>query len=218
MPLSDRWTFVGGVWNNITTAQHDEEVGSWNEMDPFFTLAYAINPKTEFSATYSPFISPPNAFETEHNIEFALKYSGVELGEGATLNPYAKLFWAVEGDSTVVTGKKGDTFYVELGIVPTFKYNAVSDYPMTVTFPTYFHVGPSEYWGGDNNFGVVSTGVNVNIPLTKMIPVRYGVWSVDIGANYYYLANGSLVDAATILGSGDGRNWGVGYLNLGFKF
>jgi hypothetical protein len=27
MPLSDQWTFVGGIWNNITTAQNDEEVG-----------------------------------------------------------------------------------------------------------------------------------------------------------------------------------------------
>src|SRR3546814_6872254 len=84
--------------------------------------------------------------DLEHNIEFSAKYSDNPGGDFA-INPYAKLFWAVESkSSTVVLGKAGGTFDIELGAVPTVKAGAI-----TLSAPTWITVGPKTYWG---------TGVN----------------------------------------------------------
>ncbi len=66
------------------------------------------------------FISPPGNFNTEHNIEFSLRYEdNMRWLSRISLNPYAKLFFTFSGDSTVVLGKV-PSFDVELGVVPTW--------------------------------------------------------------------------------------------------
>src|SRR3546814_18279224 len=75
------------------------------------------------------------------------------------INPYAKLFWAVESkSSTVVLGKAGGTFDIELGAVPTVKAGAI-----TLSATTWITVGPKAYWGTgvnqDGNVGVMRTGL-----------------------------------------------------------
>jgi hypothetical protein len=225
MPIGDlgflkNFTLVGGVWNSITTNQHDEAVGSWNEMDFFFSMSADIAPQVNATLTYGAWSFPQSTLakpETEHNIDLKVTYADKWFGPDFSLNPYIDIFWAVAGSSTVVLGKQGDTGYLEVGVVPTFKVNAIKGLPMTVTFPTYFSVGPSEYWGGDNNFGLASTAVNVSIPLT-MIPARYGNWHVDFGAQYYHLLNGTLLDAGTLLSGNDERNIVRGYVGFGFSF
>ncbi|MGC4033069.1 MAG: hypothetical protein QM754_15300 [Tepidisphaeraceae bacterium] len=215
IPLTNDFTFIGGVWNSFNTHQNDPEVNSYNEIDPFATLSYKFD-QWEFSGTYVAFISPAGDYETEHNIEFAAKYSD-KWFDGFSINPYAKFFWAVSGDSTVVLGRKGDTFDVEIGAVPTMKFLESSKYPVTLTVPTFFTVGPKNFWGGDQNFGVFSTGVNAQVPLT-FIPKRYGDWHASVGVNYYYLINDNLQDAAELLGSGDDRNRFVGSISIGMSF
>lgn len=215
IPIDDTFTLVGGVWNSINTNQDDDEVGAYNEIDPFISLSAKLN-DFELSVTYVAFISPPNAFETEHNIEFGLKYSDKWI-DGFAFNPYVKFFWAVAGDSTVVLGSEGDTFDVEIGVVPAFTVAKDSDYPITFTFPTWITVGPEDFWGGDQNVGVFSTGVSAQIPLT-FIPARYGNWHASAGVQYYYLINDNLVEAADILGSGDDRDHLVGTVSVGMSF
>lgn len=219
LPLDETFTLIGGVWNSINTNQDDPEVGSYNEIDPFITLSAKLG-DFELSGTYVPFISPAGAFETEHNIEFALKYSDKWFGD-LTINPYAKFFWAVSGDSTVVTGRRGDTFDVELGVNPSYTFGKDQQYPVTVSVPTFITVGPENFWGGsdngDGNFGVFSTGVNVSIPLA-FVPGRFGKWHVGAGVSYYYLINDNLVTAAEIVGTGDDRSRFVGSVEIGLSF
>ena len=212
-------TFVGGVWSSINSAQSDERVGSWNEFDIFFSLSADIAPQLNATLTYGAWNFPQSTLakpETEHNIDLKIAYADKWFGPDFSLNPYVDLFWAVEGSSTVVLGKEGDTGYIELGIVPTIKVNA-GGYPITLTFPTYFSFGPSEYWGGDNNFGVLSTAVNASMPL-KFIPAKYGNWTVNAGVQYYNFLNGTLLDAGTLLSGNTERNFFRGYVGIGFSF
>src|SRR3546814_10013581 len=65
-------------------------------------------------------------YTTLFRSEFSAKYSDNPGGDFA-INPYAKLFWAVESkSSTVVLGKAGGTFDIELGAVPTEKAGAIT--------------------------------------------------------------------------------------------
>ena len=215
IPIDSTFTVIGGVWNSINTHQDDPSVGAYNEIDPFITLDAKLG-DFDLSATYVAFISPAGNFETEHNAEFALKYSDKWFKDFA-INPYAKFFWAISGDSTVVTGRKGDTFDVELGVAPSYTFLKETEYPITVTVPTFITVGPENFWGGDQNFGVFNTSVNFTVPLS-FIPAKYGHWHAGVGVSYYYLINDELVNAADILGCNRDRNRLVGSCEIGFNF
>lgn len=225
LPIGDlgflkNFTLVGGVWNSITTNQHDPNVGSWNEMDFFFSMGADVAPQLNATLTYGSWNFPQSTLakpQTEHNIDLKIAYADKWFGPDFSLNPYVDLFWAVAGSSTVVLGETGQTGYLEVGVVPTIKVNAIQGYPMTVSFPTYVSVGPSEYWGGESNFGVLSTAVNVTMPLA-FIPSRYGHWHADFGVQYYNLLNGTLLDAGTLLSGNTDRNIFRGYVGFGVGF
>lgn len=208
----------GGTWTDLNPGFGDVNTDSVNEFDFFVGISGNITDKLKAGIEYSQFISGQNAFDDERNIEFSLKYSDGAPGAKLTFNPYAKLFWAVDGDSTVVLGKKGKTFDIELGAVPTYKLPGV-----TLSAPTWVTVGPKTYWGSksdlidDKNFGVFSTGIKGAVPLKF---ITGGASAAVYGqVQYYHLINDNLVVAKSILNSGaDNRNhvvFGAG-INIGF--
>jgi hypothetical protein len=179
-----------------------------------------IAPQLNATLTYGAWSFPQSTLakpETEHNLDLKIAYADKWFGPDFAINPYVDLFYAVAGSSTVVLGKAGDTGYIEVGIVPTFKFKAIEAYPITLSFPTYVSFGGSEYWGGDNNFGVLSSAVNASVPLA-FIPTRYGNWHADFGVQYYNLLNGTLLDAGTLLSGNTERNIFRGYVGIGFSF
>lgn len=212
--LTPDTSIVVGTWNDVNiNNQHDPYVEAWNEFDWFIGANTNIG-KWALGLQYVEFISPPNNFVTEKNAELSVVYNDGEAGDALVWKPYAKWFYAISGDSTVVLGKKGGTYDVELGLTPTWKTGS-----FVVTFPTWVTVGPDEYWGGDNgNVGVVSTGVNVKYPLG--IPQKFGKWYVDAGVQYYHLVNDSLVDAQVLtVGASKGdANLYLGSIGIGFGF
>jgi len=234
LPLGDAGVFknlavVSGVWNSINTHQSDTNVGPWNEMDFFVAVNSTVANDFNLSLTYGAWNFPQSTEakpSTEHNIDLKISYNDSKLwgNSGFALNPYVDLWWAVSGSSTVVLGKQGDTGYVELGIAPSYTFKQMKDYPVTVTVPTYFSVGPEGYWGAaesggtpDGNFGVFSTAINASMPLS-CIPARYGHWHVDAGVSYFYLINDNLLDAGNILSGNDDRSVFVGSMGIGFNF
>lgn len=211
--------FHAGTWTDINPgySKADGNITAVNEFDYFFGVDYNVLPKLNVGVEYSEFISgqPSVAFKNEHNIEFHAKYKD-SPDKGFTINPYAKLFWAAWGkSSTVVLGKAGDTFDIELGAVPTVKTGAV-----TLSAPSWITVGPKTYWGTgankDGNVGVISTGLKASIP----VPFTSGASASVYGfAQYYHLVNDNLVAAKAILNSGDDSRdhvvFGAG-INIGF--
>ncbi|MET0137121.1 MAG: hypothetical protein ABW192_01915, partial [Sphingobium sp.] len=118
-------TFHAGTWVDLNPgySRADGNITAVNEFDFFFGVDGNIAKNLNLGVEYSQFISgqPSVAFQDERNIEFALKYSDNPTGK-VSINPYAKLFWAFSSrSSTVVLGKAGGTFDVELGAVPTYK-------------------------------------------------------------------------------------------------
>lgn len=214
-------TFHAGTWVDLNPGYNKKEnKTSVNEFDFFVGVGGYVAPKVEVGAEYIQFISgqPSNAFKTERNIEFSLKYHDGDKDSPITINPYAKLFWAVDSrSSTVVTGKAGGTFDVELGVVPTVKAG-----PATVSFPTWITVGPKTYWGNtsdaisDSNFGVVSTGLKAETPLTFL---KGGAGaSIYAQVQYYHLINDNLEAARFIVSKSTGRDKVVFGAGISFGF
>jgi hypothetical protein len=143
-------------------------------------------------------------------------------------NPYIRLFWAISGDSTIVVGRRGNTYYVELGMTPTLVFNKCV--PITFLAPTWISMGPANFWNGGklalkkekSHFGVFSTGIKSMISL-KFIPQSLGSWYLDLGMQYYYLINDNLLQAQLFTLDLSSikfakRNVCVGYAGLGFEF
>jgi hypothetical protein len=211
-----------GTWVDINPSYNRaENITALNEFDWFVGISGNIAPKLEAGVEYSEFISgqPSVAFKPERNIEFSLKYHDGGKDSKVTINPYAKFFWAVDSkSSTVVLGKAGDTFDVELGMAPTIKVGGGS-----LSAPTWITVGPKTYWGNksdgikDSNFGVFSTGVKGSIPISVF---KGGGASASLYAQlqYYHLINDNLEAARFILTRSTGNDkltFGAG-ISVGF--
>lgn len=210
-----------GTWTDINPgySRTDGNITAVNEFDYFVGIDMDIAPKLNAGVEYVQFISGQSsvAFKDERNIEFSLKYKDGSKDSPYSINPYAKLFWAFDSkSSTVVLGKAGGTFDVELGAVPTYKTPG-----LTLSAPTWFTVGPKSYWGTgaskDGNFGVISTGLKASTPLSFL----KGAAGANVYAQvqYFHLINDNLVAAKAILNSGDSkRNHVVFGMGLGFGF
>ena len=230
----------GYVWNDLWSEQKptNKSVGSWNEFDWAVGMTVKFAQNWKFGVEYVEFVSPPGNFSIERNIEFTLAYDDSSWWGGGpfTLNPYVKLFYAVSsGSSTVVTGKAGGTYDVELGIVPTLDMKRYLGIPLQLSAPTWITVGPSDYWnasGGTalcgtsfcstDNVGVFSTGLSGKLAL-DWVPARYGKWYAKAGFQYYDFLNDNLQRAQqTTLGISNFANthkdYVVGYGGLGFSF
>ncbi|MDB5330430.1 MAG: hypothetical protein JWP03_1581 [Phycisphaerales bacterium] len=237
LPIGDigflkNFTAVTGVWNNIATAQNDAAVGPWNEMDYFASFSANVLKDFSLTFTYSPWNFPQSTLNkphTEHNIDLKISYDDSGFwNKNFALNPYVDLWYEISGSSTVALGSNGNTGYFELGIVPTYTIKAIPDYPITLTFPTYFSVGPKDYWGrggtglgvdasSDGNFGLASIAINGSIPLS-FIPTRYGHWHGDLGVKYEYLINSTLLRAGTALTGNTERSVWIGSAGFGVNF
>ncbi len=212
-------SLVAGIWNDIDTDQHAGDVGSWNEFDWFAGFNLTLAQDWTAGVQYVQFISPPGNFNDEQNIEFSLKYD--DHLAPIKLNPYIKLFYAVSGDSTVITGSKGGTFDVEIGAAPTYSVELGAQ-PVTFSAPTWITVGPSDFWGGTDNWGVFTTGIEARTPLS-FIPPQLGHWQLHAGVQYYNMLNDRLILAQHLAGTtpadGEGhRNEFVYSVGFGFGF
>jgi hypothetical protein len=230
-PLGDvgpvkKLAFVGGIWNAVDTyeAKSNPRGGPWDEMDVFASFSGTVANDFGLTLTYGAWNFPQTTGpHTEHNIDLKISYSDHFLGDsGISLNPYVDCWWAVSGSSTVVLGRAGGTGYFEPGIVPTYTYKGIANYPMTFTFPTYISVGPSTYWDAHNTitnsiFGVFSASADVQVPL-PFIPAKYGFWHADAGVTYDYLINDSLLAAGTILSGNTDHNCLLGSVGFGVNF
>ena len=218
--------FVGGIWNAVDTyeAKSNPRGGAWDEMDVFASFSGTVANDFGLNLTYGAWNFPQTGGpHTEHNLDLKFTYSDHFLGDsGISINPYIDCWWAIAGSSTVVLGRKGGTGYFEPGIVPTYTFKGVPNYPMTFTVPTYVSVGPRTYWDAarafkSSSFGLFSISANVQVPLA-FIPAKYGFWHADAGVTYDYLISDALLAAGTIVSGNTDHNCFLGSVGFGVNF
>jgi hypothetical protein len=243
MVLPADFSLVAGVWNDLDSFTQSTKpgAGAWQEEDFFAGINYQATKQLKLSLTYDiwtfPGGPPP---DTEQNLEFTAAYDDGSPGAAFSWQPHATIFWAVTSPSSVVTlgrpANDGTTAYLELGLTPTYAFKSV---PVTLTMPSWFSVGPSEFWCDQSptglnalvvvptkgrgcsgsNFGVFSTGLTATTPLS-FIPKAYGSWRAYAGFQYFNLLNGALVDAQLLtIGNGEGhRNVVNAFAGIGVGF
>jgi hypothetical protein len=242
----------GAVWSDLWSDQHDVHVGSWNEFDWWLGMTVTFAQNWTFGAQYIELIPPAADLATsfpaiEKNMEFSLSYDDTSWGWLISFHPYVKLWYALSGPSTVVLGKMGGTYDVEIGIVPTLDTQKYTGVPLVLTAPTWVTVGPSSYWNRNDgttnacgplssspcalgNAGVFTTGLQGKLALDAVVPKRLGKWYVKAGGRYYHIINEALLAAQEFTGAAGGaagvlgtfpnahRDVFVGFAGIGFGF
>jgi hypothetical protein len=220
-PITDV-SFVLGTWTDFNPGYESGNKNVVNEFDWFTGFSTLIGKEVKAGVQYVEFDSPQRAFHVEHNVETSLSFDDSAYLKPISIQPYIKLFFAAAGSSTVVTGRKGKTFDVEIGAVPKLDLHPYG-VPLILTAPTWFTVGPKSYWGDDGgNLGVFSTGLKATYPLT-FIPASWGGWYADTGIQYYHIINNQLLVAQTLVGTAqpgtnEHRNFGIWSVGFGMSF
>jgi hypothetical protein len=205
---------VGALFN-LYSQPNASTSGIFRELDWWAGTNLTLQDGIVLGVEFSQFVSPKAAYTTDSNIEFSAVSPPLAITPAFSVSPYGKLFWNAAGASVTVTGKEGQ-FDVELGVHPVYDLTG-QGIPLTLSFPTWITVGPSDFWGGGGDFGVFTTGVSAKTPLS-FIPARYGAWYADIGGQYYHEINDELLVAQTALGVDRRRDVFVGTFGIGFGF
>jgi hypothetical protein len=204
-----------GTLFNLYSRPNASTSGVFRELDWWAGTNLTLQDGVDLGVEFSQFVSPKAAYTTDSNIEFSAVFPPLAVTPAFSVAPYGKLFWNASGASVTVTGKEHQ-FDVELGLHPVIDLSG-ENIPLTLAFPTWVTVGPSDFWGGGGDFGVFTTGVTAKTPLS-FIPAQYGTWYVDAGAQYYHLINSELLTAETDLGVDRRRDVFVASGGIGFGF
>jgi hypothetical protein len=228
----------GGVWNEVWS-DAPAGVRHWQEMDWWAGVSIGFAQNWKLSAEHLEFAFPWG-LPTAVNWVFTLAYNDGHLGWPITINPSLTLFYNERGGSTVVFGKRTDTYRIVAGINPTLNLQRSHGIPLTLSAPTSVAFGPDDFWNrndGTTNFcgpatnapcslsnlGYVSTGIQAKYLLDTVVPKRLGTWYVKGGAQYFHIINDALLAAQTPAGTNVVANFpsakeDVVVVNGGFGF
>ncbi len=192
-------------WNSFhsrgTRATAGSTTQKWFEADFVAGLSVFLGKNLAVSPYYHAYLSPNDAFANAHDVGIRLAYNDADLLGPLSLKPYVLVQWDVEGTS----GNGGDEgVYYEIGISPGFQAG-----PLAITFPIKAGFGSDGYYAGDESFGFVSGGVNVEYPLAFM-PECLGSWSVRGYGTYYYLGEGTEDSSVPDVRESDNSEWVFG--------
>jgi hypothetical protein len=218
--LINKISVFGGVWEDYWSTSSSIGLrsglsaanGPWYEGDWYAGVSWTMDQRWNFSETVEQFRSPNGWWNTITNIESKIEYNDSDSGLPIAFHPYVNLFYSASGSSTVTVGKNGNTYDVEIGMVPTLDLKKYTGVPLTLKAPTWVTVGPASFWnaniatkgggfpslvGYSSNFGVASTGLTGVWPL-DFIPANLGKWYGKAGFQYYHLINNDLLAAQVV--------------------
>lgn len=189
-----------GIWNSFHSAKTDAGVASgsgasttrsWYEFDftPGVSITFAKN--FTFTPSYYMFLSPNDGFSTFHGLNLKLAFDDAPFLGKFALHPTAQVLFELENKAG--TGADEGVYY-EIAIAPGFPLG-----PVAISFPIAAGFGSSDFYGSldtasgtiqNEEFGFVSGGVNVSYAIAA-IPECYGSWTVNAGATYFHLGDGT---------------------------
>jgi len=225
------FSVFAGIWNEVVpklgSLQSAAGWRHWQEMDWWVGVKVGFAQHWTLTAQHLEFVFPspyPTSFPptgatfqlpTAVNDVFTLSFNDAYLGLPITFNPYFQIFYTERGGSTVIWGKKSDTYRLEAGIVPTISLAKPYGIPLTISAPIFVEFGPSDFWNrNDGTTNVCGTLSNQPCALSNLayysaglqgkytidsgvVPKRLGTWYVKGGFQWYHITNEALLAAQT---------------------
>lgn len=181
------WNSLHGGPTGIEGSNSDPKV--WYESDFYAKVGWTMFEDLSASVIYTAYMSPNNAFSTVQELALGLGYDDGKLLGPFALNPSLLLAFEVKGQADAGDHKG---VYLQLGLAPSYTFNAESKYPVTLSVPLVVGLSVDDYYefgtGGDSTFGYFQGGVGVSMPLA-FIPAAFGSWQIKTGVNVLHLGD-----------------------------
>lgn len=185
------WNSLHGGPTGIEGSNSDPKV--WYESDFYAKVGWTMFEDLSASVIYTAYMSPNNAFSTVQELALGVGYDDGKLLGPFALNPSLLLAFEVKGQADAGDHKG---VYLQLGLAPSYTFNAESKYPVTLSVPLVVGLSVDDYYefgtGSDSTFGYFQGGVGVSMPLA-FIPAAFGSWQIKTGVNVLHLG-GNLRD------------------------
>jgi hypothetical protein len=205
------WNSLHGGPTGIEGSNSDPKV--WYESDFYAKVGWTMFEDLSASVIYTAYMSPNNAFSTVQELALGVGYDDGKLLGPFALNPSLLLAFEVKGQADAGDHKG---VYLQLGLAPSYTFNAESKYPVTLSVPLVVGLSVDDYYefgtGSDSTFGYFQGGVGVSMPLA-FIPAAFGSWQIKTGVNVLHLG-GNLRDVNK---DGD-RTEIIGTVGLAFTY
>ena len=208
------WNSLHGGPTGIDGPNADPQV--WYESDFYAKVGWTMFEDFSVGIVYTAYMSPNDFFTTVQELAFSLgfndsKYTG-KLLDGFSLNPSVLVAFEVKGQADAGAHKG---VYMQLGLSPSYTFNAKGTYPITVSTPVLAGLSLDDYYefgtGNDTTFGYFQGGVGLAVPLA-FIPSSFGSWQIKAGVNFLRV-NGNLRDV-----NNRDRNEVIGTVGIAFTY
>ena len=187
-----------GTWNSLhggsTGAEGpNAEPKMWYESDFYTKVGWTMFEDFSAGIVYTAYMSPNDFFATTQELALGLGFNDSKLLGPFALNPSLLLAFEVKGQADA-----GDHrgIYLQLGLAPSYTFNAESKYPLTLSIPLILGLSLDDYYefgtGNDSTFGYFQGGAGLAMPLA-FLPASFGSWQIKTGVNVLHL-NGNLRD------------------------
>jgi hypothetical protein len=162
-------------------AIYGEEVAAYGNEAQAAADAGGVQRSVVAEVTYDPIktFNDPNEFAAPQ-FGMPVRFDTMPMLRGVSALPPLRLCAWITGDNGEDKGRS----YLQGGTNVQFVFCRDARYPLIVTIPVCMAVGEEEYWFGPH-FGYITTGLNVQVPLS-FIPSRYGRWSAASRADVCY--------------------------------
>jgi hypothetical protein len=165
----------------------------WYESDFYTKVGWTMFEDFSAGIIYTAYMSPNDFFSTTQELALGLGFNDSKLLGPFALNPSLLLAFEVKGQADAGDHKG---IYLQLGLAPSYTFNAESKYPLTLSIPLILGLSLDDYYefgtGSDSTFGYFQGGVGLAVPLA-FLPASFGSWQIKTGVNVLHL-NGNLRD------------------------
>ena len=187
-----------GTWNSLHGGPTGVEGPNtdpkmWYESDFYTKVGWTMFEDLSAGVIYTAYMSPNDFFTTTQELALSLGFNDSKLLGPFALNPSLLLAFEVKGQADAGDDKG---VYLQLGLAPSYTFNAGSQYPVTLSVPLLVGLSLDDYYefgtGEDSTFGYFQGGVGLSMPLA-FIPASLGSWQIKAGVNVLHL-NGNVRD------------------------
>jgi hypothetical protein len=194
VPAFSNLALTIGTWNSLHGGPTgvdgpNQDPKMWYESDFYTKVGWTMFEDFSAALIYTAYMSPNDFFKTVQELAVSFAFNDSKYLGAFALNPTLLFAFEVKGQADAGAHRG---VYMQLGVTPSYTFNAKGTYPITLSAPLLLGLSVSEYYefgtGNNPTYGYFQGGLGLAVPLA-FIPSSLGNWQFKAGVNFVNLGN-----------------------------